>query len=244
MLQPSRLWRPRPTQWLVNGVLIISCLLTVPAFAQQESLGLWTGLATDVRLTKRLTLNANAQIRFSDNVQVTRAYLGELGVSYKLNKHWEVAGYYRYTGRLKKNKETDTYYYRPYHRFYAEVSYEQKLGRRLELDYRLRYQNQFKDDNDAVVADGSYLRNKLGLSYRTGTRITPFVSADVFYRLGSSFDQVRYKAGVQVQLAKAHSVDLSLFKDVELNHSGEGSGPIIGVTYKLKLGRIGSKSKN
>jgi len=228
-------------------LLLLPLLAGLSARAQTNELGLWTGLSADYRLSKRFALQLNSQVRFSDNLQVTRAYLGEAGLSYKLTKHWKVAGYYRYTGRLKKNKETDLYYYRPYHRFYGEASYETKLGGGLELDYRLRYQHQFRDDAEGVVATGSYLRNKVGLSYNNPTRLTPFASVDLFYRVATpeqagGFDQLRYRAGTRIRLADAHSLDLFLQKDAGLNGSDEGSGLVLGATYKLKMGRTKKKA--
>lgn len=239
----------RPKRRFVNG-LFFTLLVTLPAvgWAQTNGIGLWTGVATDFRLSNKWTLNANAQVRFSDNLQVTRAYLGELGLSYKLTKHWKLSGYYRYTGRLKRNDEKTGWYYRPYHRFYGEVSYDHKLWRGLTIDYRLRYQNQFKDDNEAIVADKSYVRNKLELSWANPSRFTPFVSADLFYRVDandntSGFDQVRYKAGTNVKFTKQHSLDLFVFADRAIRNRDESSGPILGVTYKLKVGRSKPRSK-
>lgn len=228
---------------------LLLALLMLPVAVMAQDLGLWTGVSTDYQLSKSLALHANAQVRFSDNIQVTRAYLGELGLSYKLTKHLKVSGFYRYTGRLKLNRETETWYYRPYHRFYGELSYDQKLGKFLKLDYRLRYQNQFKDDNDAVVADKSYLRNKLELSFRNSSRFTPFVSADLFYRIDQGdgsrgFDQVRYKAGTNIQIAKAHSLDIFIFTNAPLGDNTEPMTPILGSTYKLKLGRAKGKTKD
>jgi hypothetical protein len=239
---------PSLKRWFRNSLLPALLLLPVCSQAQTNGLGLWTGASADIRLAKKWSLNVNTQVRFSDNIQVTRAYLGELGLSYKLSKHWAVSGYYRYTGRLKKNKEEGGYYYRPYHRFYGELNYDQKIGQGLKLEYRLRYQNQFKDDNTAVIADKSYLRNKLELSYGNPSRFTPFVSADLFYRIDNTdntggFDQIRYKAGTNIRLAKAHSLDLFVFTDAALRNSGEDSGPILGATYKLKLGRRSAKKK-
>lgn len=239
----------RPKRRFISA-LLFTLLFTLPTigWAQNTGLGLWTGVATDFRLAKKWTLNANAQVRFSDNLQVTRAYLGELGLSYKLTKHWELSGYYRYTGRLKRNDERTGWYYRPYHRFYGELSYDQKLWQGLTLDYRLRYQNQFKDDNEAIVADKSYVRNKLELGWNNPSRFTPFVSADLFYRLDandgtSGFDQVRYKAGTNVKFTKQQSLDLFVFADRAIRNSGESSGTILGATYKLKVGRSKSKTK-
>ncbi len=220
---------------LRQRITILLLLAPLAGWCQTSDIGLWTGANAQYRLGKSFELHANAQLRFTDNVTVTRAYLGELGVSYNINKHWEVSTYYRYTARLKYDKEIADWYYRPYHRFYGEVSYDHKLGKNLKLDYRLRYQNQFKDDNEAIVADGSYLRNKLEFSYDTPTRLTPFVSADLFYQIGDSFDQVRYKAGVNVKINKQQSIDLSAFKDVPIG-GGSADGLVIGATYKLKLG--------
>jgi len=221
-----------PKLYLLGTLLFVGGSLQ----AQSTGLGLWTGVNAQYRRGHSLELHANAQVRFSDNITVTRAYLGEMGLSYKLNKHWEIGAYYRYTGRLKLNKETEAWYYRPYHRFYGEVSYDHKLGKNLKLDYRLRYQNQFKDDDNALVADKSYLRNKLEFSYDTPTRLTPFASADFFYQIGDSFDQVRYKAGVNFKINKQQSFDLSAFKDVPLT-GGTAEGLVIGATYKVKLGK-------
>lgn len=224
---------------LGQRLTILLLLSPLAAWCQTSGLGLWTGANAQYRFGK-FELHANAQARFSDNVTVTRAYLGELGVSYNINKHWELAAYYRYTGRLKYDKEIAEWYYRPYHRFYGELSYDRKLGKKLKLDYRLRYQNQFKDNNETLVADKSYLRNKLELSYDTPTPFTPFVSADLFYQIGDTFDQVRYRAGVNVNINKQQSFDLSAFKDVPIG-GGTPDGLVIGATYKLKLG--GKKKK-
>ncbi|GAB3701971.1 hypothetical protein GCM10027592_30830 [Spirosoma flavus] len=213
--------------------------------AQTGTLGLWTGASAEVKLTKAFSIQGTSQLRFSNNMTVTSAYLGELGLSYNITKHWQLTGYYRYVGRRKFDKHIDEYYYRPYHRFYGELTFDQKLNKRIKLDYRLRYQNQFKDDAEGLVADKSYLRNKVELSLNTSSRFSPFVSGDLFYRLGDEeskglFDQVRVKAGVSADLSSPgarfrHGIDLSVFNDVPLN-GNEKSEIIIGVTYKLKIG--------
>ncbi|GAB3998180.1 hypothetical protein GCM10028807_45170 [Spirosoma daeguense] len=207
-------------------------------------MGLWTGVSAELKLSKAFSIQGNSQLRFSNNISVTNAYLSELGLSYNLNKHWQLSGYYRYVGRRRFDKSIDEYYYRPYHRFYGELSYDHKLGKLVKFEYRLRYQNQFKDDAEGIVADKSYLRNKVELLLNTRSRFSPFVSGDLFYRLGDEtnqglFDQVRLKAGLGTDLSRSgspirHSIDLSVFNDVPLN-GNEASEIIVGVTYKLKI---------
>ncbi|PRY30417.1 uncharacterized protein DUF2490 [Spirosoma oryzae] len=237
-----------PTRWLASGLLLGCLAIPFYSSAQTSGLGLWTGADADLRLTKKFVLNAKAQVRFSDNIQVTRAYLGELGFTYKLTKHWDISAYYRYTGRLKRNDEKTGYYYRPYHRFYGEVNYGTKLGNGIKLAYRLRYQNQFKDDNDATVSDKSYLRNKVEISYGNPSRFTPFVSADLFYRIDridgdNGFDQIRYKTGTNIEFNKIHSLDLFLFTDAPIGSSTDKAVPILGATYKVNVGFGKGKSK-
>ncbi|MGA0555097.1 DUF2490 domain-containing protein [Larkinella sp. VNQ87] len=215
--------------------LVLLAFLPLVGLAQSPGLGLWSGISLEKKFSKTFSMQVNTQLRFSENVSVTRAFLGELGLSYKPTKSWEISGFYRYTGRRKWNNETDDYYFRPYHRFYGQISYDRKLWRKLKLDYRLRYQNQFKDDTEGLVAAGSYLRNKLELSYAVG-RFTPFVSADLFYLVGIEFDQIRYKAGVSIGLTKQQSLDLAVFRDRALSGSDEQSGTIIGINYQVKFG--------
>jgi hypothetical protein len=234
--------RPR---FYAKNLLLFTLLLfgSIPGWSQNPGLGLWSGVSLEKKFSKAFALQVNTQVRFSENVSVTRAFLGEVGLSYKLTKSWEISGFYRYTGRRKWNNETDAYYYRPYHRFYGQITYDHKIWGNLKLDYRLRYQNQFKDDAEGLVAAGSYIRNKVELSYKNPSRFTPFVSADLFYLVGIEFDQMRYKAGITVDLTKAQSLDVSVFKDVAMSGSEESSGAIIGVTYKVKFGYMKKKER-
>ncbi len=220
---------------LPRSVLLVFILL-IPSIvrAQNPALGVWAGAGVEKKLGKSFSVEVNGQVRITDNFSVTRAYLGEVGVGYRLTKHWKLGAFYRYTGRRKYDKEALSYYYRPYHRFYGELSYDHKLWRGLKGDYRLRYQNQFKDDAEGLVADKSYIRNKLELAYDFKTRFTPFASADIFYRIGTGIDQVRSKIGVDITLAKRQSLSVSVFTDVPVN-----AGPITDVFglvgYKLKI---------
>lgn len=216
--------------------LAFTLLLCAPllGYSQATDLGLWAGAGVEKKINKSLSVNLNTQFRFTDNISVLRAYLGEVGVSYKLTKRWEVSGYYRYIGRRKKNDAKTGYEYRPYHRFYADIAYDRKIWK-LKFDYRLRYQNQFKDDNETGLEnDSSYLRNKFGLSYPNKSRFTPYVSTDLFYQLGTGFDQMRNKAGVEIEITKNSKIDLSGFTDYQLQGSQENR-LLLGVAYKVKF---------
>lgn len=215
---------------------LATCLvLALTAQAQDPGLGLWTGVSIEKKFTKNFAVQLNGQTRFTEDVSLLGSYLGEVGLQYKLGKNWEVGGFYRYIGRRKWNRETQDWYYRPYHRFYGEISYEEKFWKRLKLQNRLRYQHQFRDDAEGLVVTGNYLRNKLELGYANASRFTPYVSADVFYRVGETVDQIRYRGGVSVRLTKSQSVDVYAFNDTPIGTTDPNEF-VLGVTYKVRLG--------
>jgi hypothetical protein len=209
-------------------------LLLASGFASGQGLGLWSGISVEKKLNRSFTLNVSGQMRFTENVSVLKTYLGEAGLEYKLNKYFGASAYYRYIGRRKHDKDADDYYYRSFHRFYGNLTFDYKLAKWLKFDYRFRYQNQFKDDESGLVNSDSYFRHKFEFSYKNKSRFSPHISADVFYLLGTGFDQIRYKTGLSANVTKKQSVDVSIFADKPIVGS-EKPGPVIAVNYKIKL---------
>jgi hypothetical protein len=199
--------------------------------AQAPEIGLWSGVNLQKKLNRSFTLHGHVQARLSENLTVARSYLAEAGLTYKLSKHWEVSGYYRYS--LRRKPDGDGYTYRPYHRFYADVSYDHDIWK-LKFDYRLRYQNQFKDESNGLESTSSYLRNKFELSYPNKSRFKPYLSTDVFYEVGGQFDQLRNKAGVEIKLNRQHRLDVYGFTDYQLV-GRQKNQLIFGLMYKIKL---------
>lgn len=210
--------------------LALSFLLMPLGLSAQDGIGLRTGIGLKKNLTKKWSISAELQTRFNGNISYLQTYLGELGMSYQFLKGLEASAYYRYTYR-RKDVTKD---FKERHRYYADLSYGRKTGP-VKLEYRIRYQHQFKD-NDLGQAefDHSYLRNKLEIAPVLRGKFTPYASADLFYRIGSEIDQLRPKIGVDYKINKKNKVGLSVFKDIDLvDH--QKYGPVIGVNYRLKL---------
>jgi len=154
------------------------------------------------------------------------------GAAYKLNKHWEVAGFYRFIGRRDWKPNREVYVTEQRHRFYADLSYDHKLWK-LKFENRLRYQNQFTDVTKEQ-ANRDYMRDKIELSYPNKSRFTPGVSADIFYGFGLGFDAVRYRANLDIKLNKHNAISLYGFTEQELIGTRDPTFTL-GVTYKIKL---------
>lgn len=202
------------------------------ALAQPSDIRLWAGIQLEKKIIKNLSVHLNGQARFIENGSDLGSYIGELGLSYKLNKHWEVAGYYRYIAKRDWKPKREVYETEQRNRFYADLMYDHKLGK-LKFENRLRYQNQFTDVTKEQ-ANRDYLRNKVELSYPNKSRFTPGISADVFYGFGLGFDVIRYRAGVDVKINKRHSISIFGFTEQELVETPQ-SDLTLGATYKIKL---------
>lgn len=216
---------------MVKRIVFLIMMAGSSAAFSQNGLGLRAGLSLDKELVKDLELKVNAQLRFADNISYLQGYLGELGLGYKINKHFDLAGYYRYYDK-RKNENKD---WKVRHRYYGEVSYDQKLGS-VKFENRLRYQHQFKDTAGEVAFDASYLRNKIEFNFQNKTELTPYLSADFFYQLGGGgFDLIRTKTGVQYKFNKHNSFDLGIFKDTPLNGASSNQNWVLTANYKFKF---------
>ncbi len=195
----------------------------------QDGVGLRTGINLQKKVTEKVTLNLNGQIRFNNDISYLQTYLFELGGEYKISKSFDAAVYYRFVNR-KKDETRD---FNQRHRFYADLSYDKKFGV-IKFQNRLRYQHQFKDNDGVTEFDASYIRNKIELSYDSKSKFTPYLSGDFFFQIGGTLDQLRPKVGISYKINKKNEIDLSVFNDIDLVGT-EAPGPVIGLIYKVKL---------
>jgi hypothetical protein len=215
----------------MKKLLFLLLLISSTKISQaQDGVGLRSGINLQKKLTNKITLNANGQLRFNGDISFLQANLFELGGEYKINKDFDAALYYRFVNRRKD----ETKEFKNRHRFYADLGYGKKFGV-IKFENRLRYQHQFKDnDNGEAEFDASYIRDKIEISYASKSKFTPYISNDFFLQIGGTLDQLRPKVGVSYKINKKHAVDVSVFKDVDLVGT-ENYGPVLGLIYKLKL---------
>lgn len=210
-------------------LIVIFVLASAASAYSQEGTSLWTGVGLEKKVNKKIELSFATQVRMPENISYAQVYLAEFGVSYKLLKNLDISGYYRFINRRKD----ETKLWKNRHRFYVDLAYDQKFGL-IKFENRLRYQHQFQDNDGEVGFDSSYLRNKIELSYPNKTKITPYISGDLFYEIGNTINQLRPAVGVNYKLNKKNVLQLGLMQNIDLV-GGLNSGAILRVGYKLKL---------
>ena len=96
-------------------------LFSSPLKGQVKDAGLWTTVSFEAKLGRKLSLDISQEFRFNENITELGTAYTDAGLTYKLNKHFQIAANYRYT-----QKRTIENYYSFRHRIYIDIKYEKK----------------------------------------------------------------------------------------------------------------------
>ena len=133
-----------------------------------SDLNSWFVAAFEFEPAKKLKLGIESQLRLKEDLSVVDQYFGEFNATYKLPYDFRIGGGFRYI------RDNDTrgkiQGYENHIRYNFDISYRHKI-KRLQLRYRIRYQNRnelsiSKDDGDVPVSY-THLR-----AHETKTRIS------------------------------------------------------------------------
>jgi hypothetical protein len=210
-------------------------LCSSPLNAQVKDAGLWTSVSFEAKVVKKLTATISEEVRFNENITEAGTIFTDVGLTYKLNKHFQVAGNYRF---IQKRTVEDYYSFR--HRYYADVKYSHKL-KPFDISLRSRFQDQYSDIGRA--SDGGvpeyYVRNKLSLGLDLNKPYSPYISVELFSPLNypryNAFDNIRTSAGIEYEFSKHHKIDGYYMIQKEVNVSEPQTDFVIGLGYSYKL---------
>ena len=225
----------KPVRLLVFLAFTGCLLYSLPLIGQVKDAGLWTSINFESKIIKKLTANISEEVRFNENITEAGMIFTDAGVTYKLNKHFQIAANYRF---ILKRKVED--YYSVRHRVYIDIKYAKKL-KPFQIQFRSRFQDQYSDIGRA--SDGGvpeyYLRNKLNLNWDLDKPYTPYISIELFSPLNYphiyAFNGIRTSAGVEYSFSKHHKIDIYYMIQKELNVSNPLTDFILGLGYYYKL---------
>ena len=187
----------------------------------------WSGFTLKKKLSKKLTLNLDDQIRINAGIKEVRVNFMEVGLKYKVYKNLSVKVQYRYSLRtnLRNTK-----------RISFDVSNKWKIKRlKLELKYRARFQNAIVEYTGQNI---TYGRNQFSISYKINKKWSPYTSYESFFKFNDNkeFRSNRYNLGIEYTVNKRLSWNGFIQYDQELNVKNPVSRSVIGVllVYKLK----------
>jgi predicted porin len=225
-------------KYTILALLIFTGLIeTVKAQEKKvvSDLEQWTSIGISKKLGKNWKLSLDQEFRFSNDISQFDTYFTDLGVDYKINKHFSVGANYRFY--QNKNKEFD---FVTQHRWNTDVQYRQKLNR-FTLAYRLRFQNKDEDFFTSESSNNLYnLRNKFSVDYNINKfKFDPFFNVELYRQIEdvntTELSKLRWTLGIEYSLKKFGEVELFYRIDNELNQSYNKDSYIIGLGYKFSF---------
>jgi predicted porin len=195
----------------------------------------WTSIGISKKINKSWSISLDQEMRFSKDISQFDIYLADLGVDYKINKHFTLGANYRFY----QNK--DSYgNFQTEHRWSSDLKYKQKINR-FTLAYRMRFQNKDEDFFTGETSNNLYnLRNKFSIDYNIKSfKLDPFFDVELYRQIEdvntTELTKLRWTLGVEYSLKSLGDIQLFYRIDNELNQSYNKDTYIVGVGYKFSF---------
>ena len=241
-------------------IMILLILLPMGLQAQSDEFGTWTSVSLDKKLSKKLTLGGELELRTGNNLKNIDRWSVGIGVDYRLAKWLKAsAGYtyiydyhpeeYTYQDDGDLNKRTMTYF-GSRHRFYASLTASKDFGR-LNISLRERWQYTYRPEQADKRMDYQHAslgysypvkgkatnvwRNKLQLKYKTDGLLQPYLFGETYVG-GSGFEKLRLSVGTELKLSKKSSLNVGyVYQRPYGDDEDDATRHILNIGYKLKF---------
>jgi hypothetical protein len=203
--------------------LILFCLLlSSKSSAQYNDAQFWENVSLDKDLLRQWNLHFNHEGRIVDNDSRFVYGYGDLGLTYKFNRHLKFSADY-----VIVFKQTDKRF-STRHQWYLDYTYKWKVHR-FEIAWRQMFQQQVQDiySSDFGTVPDNYLRNKFTFTYNIKKgkfrRLKPYTAAEFYYRVsnhdedGYGFNRNRYYLGAFYSFNK--KTELEVYDMIERNYN-------------------------
>ncbi len=187
---------------------------------QTTDIELWRGSTFQLRFNKKFRVDIEEQFRLNDTISSLKSVFTELGLRYRINRHFAFKGNYRYVVRPNNDNRS---------RFSLDAYYNwNKKKFPLAIQYRLRFQDTKESNRGRKF---TFVRNKLIVDYNLTKLVDPFLSYEIYFRFNqkNEFRTWRFTAGLDWRLSKR--LDLTTFyrHQKEINVNNPEAQHIIGV---------------
>jgi len=190
------------------SILLILLVLIGSLHAQDRDAGLWAGVEVEKQINKWLDLQGAVEVRMSNNISRVEKYLGEAGLSARLNKYLDAGLVYRYTYRYLP--EFDWF---PVHRVYTDLKLEYDWTF-LSVSMRFRFTvdkiPDFKEEG--IIETTARLKPQIAYNIRK-TPLTARGSVEIFFPVRQEqtliTEQFRFKLGLHYVLSRSVTLELT-----------------------------------
>jgi hypothetical protein len=225
---------------LIIIAFVLLASLSLSAQVDNDA-GFWGTLTLQKKVTKKVSVVIDQELRLRENFQRINLFYTNLGVDYKFNKYFKLSPSYR---AIQKMRLDNTFSYR--HRLSLDATIKKKFNK-ITLAERVRYQIEVQDflTSSKGKLPEQFLRFKTDLKYATNTKITPFVSCELRYQIRSwrgndmvynnGFHRIRNIMGIDYEMNNKHNLTLYYLIQNEFNIDNLENIYIVGLAYTFSL---------
>jgi len=204
--------------------------------AQTEDFQLWSGINLDIKVSKKITVEIEEEIRLMDNASKVDNYFTDAGISCNFWNNFTLAGYYRYA---RKNELED--FYSNIHKYYIDLEYDNSIGR-WEFSMRTRYQSRYKNikSSEPGFIPEKHSRNKISVAYDIyRSPLKPEIWCEVYYQLnnpgGNEIDKVRIAPELNYSINRSNRIKIYYMIEKEYSVENPATNYILGLGYTYRL---------
>jgi len=227
-------------------LLFVIICMQVPCFGQNNDLWQWTTISLDKKLTDKLSVGLDEEIRLYDNMSRLNLCYTNLGFSYKLNSHFKTALTYRF---LQKKEDDGSFSFR--HRIMFDVTFKYKVSK-IIFSYRSRLQSQVRDvySSEKGSVGEKYWRSKFDFKLDLDKPFVPYISAEFRYQFANarqeeannSWNRGRYYIGFDYEVNDGNSLGAYYMIQKNYHVIDPETDFTIGVTYALDIDYLFNRS--
>jgi len=169
--------------FITLAILVLSSNISYAQVADNKDFAMWNSVGIKYSPIKRLKLGVEQHIRLKENASETDEYFTEVQAGFELLKDLEIGGAVRFikeNDNVGNNKEWEEHF-----RYNIDLSYKLDLIKKLDISFRLRYQNKRELGLGEGVEDiaAENLRLKTGVDYNIKSwPLDPEFAVELFNR--------------------------------------------------------------
>ena len=185
-------------------VFIVLLLLSLPLLGQERETdagGIFS-VQLNKDLNKRTSISLDEEVRLLSNNTGFERFTSGVGIEYNIIKKLKAGVFYNFMYMYNNN-----FLYEIRHRYYVNLSYKQKIDRKISLTLRTRFQGTNRDETRGEYKTNPkyVLRNKLEADYNIpGSRWNPCFSVEATNSLndplGNEIYRLRFQGGTTWRL--------------------------------------------
>ncbi|NNC69441.1 MAG: DUF2490 domain-containing protein [Flavobacteriaceae bacterium] len=211
-------------------------------YSQDDSsdLNSWFVAAIEFEPAKKFKLGIETQVRLKEDISVVDQYFGEFNALYKLPYGFRIGGAFRY---IRDNDTRGNIQgYENHIRYNFDISYRHKITR-LQLRYRIRYQNRNElgiSQNDGDVhREAVRFRTRFDYDFKNW-KLDPIIAGELFNRFrardyDNGFNKYRLTLGTNYKVKKIGRFSIAYLFENEFNIEDPRKFHIIKLGYLFEV---------